>query len=718
MTRPISDLRLRTGKPIPPWLWRFPSGLDGVVAAGIAVLIALCVYASWPVDLRVPFLMTGDATSAQYIFKALLEHGTYTRNPDIGAPFGATMYDYPIPEPTHFLLIRLLGLFSKDPFLAFNMFYLISFATAAFAACWAFKRNGIERLPAIAGAIAFAILPYHFYRLAHVFLASYFAIPIMGHYALRLATFRAQHLDGARAVGWGALLALAIAAGSGVYYAFFGVLFITLAAVLGALHSRHWALLRTGTVYVAVIVGVIAFSLLPNALYHHAEGANALVAQRSPASAEIFGLRLTQLLFPTPGHRLPWFDQFINAYKQSAPLVNENATAALGLIGSTGFLLALAAFFSGNIRRYPLLSAAGALCTAGVLYATIGGFGAIVARLATPEIRGLNRISVFIAFFALFAFLVIARQLIGRHSRQSTNFAFALAVVALAWLDQIPVHAVGKPNAAAFAKQQASFARLQTVVPQGTALFELPYDYFPESPKPPGSYVLLEPYLFTRGLRWSFGDMHGRPSDVWNEQASRLHGNGLSDALADAGFGAIYVDRRGYTDHGTAITKELTMQFGAPIMEDVAQGYVIYRVPSPTPNTPPFIAVETGRGWFPWEPSNHPNDQGAWSRGNADLVIANPNHTAVLFTVKFKLTTLMPRKVTLSYGKQVLSVAQLAPGKPVEVEVVFDADAGVSRLSLATDVEAQLPGNGDRRRLAFRIEDLAYGPRETRIDSK
>ncbi|MEO7013311.1 MAG: hypothetical protein ABI127_03310 [Dokdonella sp.] len=665
-----------------------------------------------------PFLTGGDATSAQYVFKAVLEHGTYTRNPDVGAPFGATMYDYPIPEPTHFLLIRLLGLFSKDPFLAFNVFYLISFASAALAACWAFKKNGVERLPAIAGAVVFAILPYHFYRLAHVFLASYFAIPIFGHYALRLATFRAPHLDGRRGMGWGALLLLALAAGSGVYYAYFGVLFLALACVLGTLHARHWAPLRWGALYIAVVVGVIALSLLPNVLYHLAEGANPLIAHRNPAEAEFYGLRLTQLLFPAPGHRLPLFDNFITAYKNTAPLINENMTAALGLIGSAGFLVALAAFFSGNVRRYPQLWAAGALCTAAVLYATIGGFGAIVARLVTPEIRGLNRISVFIEFFALFAFLVAARQLLGRHARSSTNFVFAAALVALAWADQFPVHAVGKPNAAVFTQQRASFARLQAAVPQATALFELPYDYFPESSRPPGSYYLLEPYLFTRGLRWSFGDMHGRPSDIWNEQAAQLFGKDLSNALGDAGFGAIYLDRRGYADHGTAIEAELATQFGAPIIDDVALGYVVYRVPSPTPNTPPFIAVEQGRGWFAWEPGKQPHEQAAWSKGNADLVIANPRKSTVQFTVRFKLSTLVPRKVSVSYGAQVLSAPQLVPGAAIEVVAIFDANAGISRLSLTTDAAAQVPGNGDPRLLAFRIEDLRYGPQTVRVGAE
>jgi hypothetical protein len=87
-------------------------------------------------------------------------------------------------------LIRLIGLFTTDPFVAVNVFYLFSFASVAFTACWVLQRNDIERLPAIAGAIAFSLLPYHFLRVAHIFLASYAAIPVFCHYALRLATIR------------------------------------------------------------------------------------------------------------------------------------------------------------------------------------------------------------------------------------------------------------------------------------------------------------------------------------------------------------------------------------------------------------------------------------------------------------------------------------------------------------------------------------------------
>jgi phosphoglycerol transferase len=81
--RAISDLSRR----IPTWA-------DCTFAAVIALVVALYTFMPWPLDLHIPILMGSDATSSQYIFKSIFEHGTYLRNPDVGAPFGATMYDY------------------------------------------------------------------------------------------------------------------------------------------------------------------------------------------------------------------------------------------------------------------------------------------------------------------------------------------------------------------------------------------------------------------------------------------------------------------------------------------------------------------------------------------------------------------------------------------------------------------------------------------------
>jgi phosphoglycerol transferase len=683
---------------------RIPVWLDGFVAAAIALLAAMRVYVPWPIDLRTPFVAAGDGLSAQYIIKSILEHGTYALNPDVGAPFGATMYDYPIPEPTHHLFIRFIGLFTHDPFLTFNLFYLSSFAAAAWTACWALQRNGIERLPAIAGAIAFALLPYHFFRIGHVFLASYAAIPVLCHYALQLANYNAPHVAGMPRARWQSVLAIAIAAGTGVYYAFFGLFFIVVATAIGFARSRHGLVLKVGAAYAAVIALTVGLSLLPNTLFHHAEGANPLIANRAPVEAEIFGLKLTQMLFPNSGHRIGALREFMGAYNASAPLVNENMTSSIGLIGTIGFLIALVAFVCDERRRFRELWVAGALCVTGVLYATVGGFGAIVARTVLPEIRGLNRVSVFIAFFAFFAFLAAMRRLnLAAHSRLA-NPLLAGVMIVVTCADEIPTSGVVRPQRPAFEASREFFTKVQSAVPAGTAVFELPYTYFPESAHRVGSYALLEPYLFTHDLRWSFGDMHGRPSDLWNEQASMLTGNDFAGALARAGFGAVYVDRRGYKDNGAAIEKELRSVLGAPVVENATLARALYRVAPPDQNASPLITADVGRGWGRWE--RNASGETSWSLGDADLIVANPNGASIPFSVRFKLNSATVRKVTLSYGEQVLSSVQLKPGEPMDLTASFDAQAGISRLAFETDAPVEHAVGGTRK--AFSISELSY----------
>ncbi|TCO42764.1 hypothetical protein [Dokdonella fugitiva] len=685
---------------VPP---RIPAWVDDVVAALFSLAVGACVFLSWPLDLHTPIVTGGDATSAQYVIKSILEHGSYTRNPDVGAPFGATMYDYPMPEPTHHAFFRLLGLFSKDPFLAFNLFYLLGFAVAAYTACWALRRNGIGRWPAIAGAIAFALLPFHFRRFGHVFLASYAAIPVFAHYTLQLATYRAPHVPGTVRIGALPLLAIAVAAGTGVYYAWFGLLFIVFAAALGAAQSRRWQPLRVGAAFAATIVAVIALSLLPNALYHASEGANAAVAARQAFESEMYGLRITQLLFPTPGHRIAVLDAFMADYKDSVQYVNENSAAALGIVGAIGFMIALGAVFFGDARRHAALWATGAACAAGVLYATIGGFGAIVGRLLTPELRGLNRISVFIGFFALYALLCAFEIATRGRRRRAVDVAFTAVVVAVACFDQIPGKGLVHQSARVIAPRKALYARIRAALPGGARVFELPYTYFPESPHRVGSYSLLEPYLFTQGLEWSFGDMHGRPADVWNEQVAALDGDDLAGALALAGFSAIYVDRRGYEDGGAAVERGLRAHFGAPIVEDANLGRAVYRVPPPRPGMVPHVAVDLGRGW------KAAGGDAASAAGDADLVVANPTSSPVSLALRFRLDSATSRKLVLSYGDQVITAYSVRGGERVEASVSIQAQPGVSRLLVGNEAPIAAAAQDAATKPSVRISGLAWG---------
>ena len=123
-------------------------------------------------------------------------------------------------------------------------------------------------------------------------------------------------------------------------------------------------------------------------------------------------------------------------YNRDALLVNENDSAALGLVGSAGFLLllgrlvlprkpSLALRACGVSAPGPLWEGLAVLNLGAVLLAVRGGLSGLIAMQFT-WIRGYNRISVFIGFFALFAVVLLLEQLRGRvRSARANTLAYA-----------------------------------------------------------------------------------------------------------------------------------------------------------------------------------------------------------------------------------------------------------------------------------------------------
>src|SRR5207302_515103 len=106
-------------------------------------------------------------------------------------------------------------------------------------------------------------------------------------------------------------------------------------------------------------------------------------------------------------------------------LINENDYASLGILGSIGFLLLVGGLFSRkrvapNMGRivdpsYPgVREGLGALNAAALLLGTTGGLGSLFSLLVGPWIRGYNRISIYIAFFAFFALALALEGLVRR----------------------------------------------------------------------------------------------------------------------------------------------------------------------------------------------------------------------------------------------------------------------------------------------------------------
>jgi hypothetical protein len=563
--------------------WTYPL-LAGVLSLGLAAWAMKL----WRADLSVPlrYVEVDDAKFYFGLAKGIIDHGWYASNASLGAPFGQHLYDFPQgADVLNLLIMRALALFSSNPAVVVNAFYLLTFPLIAASAWLALRAAGVSRGAATVCAVIFALLPYHFNRgESHLLLSAYYEVPLGAYLFLSLLGGRplfTRRAEGSRGPAglWSAatgrslqtVLVCVVIGTAGLYYAAFAIVLILGATLAVALARRGRPAVLAGVAVTAVIAVTLGADLGPSIVYQARHGHNAAVA-RAGFESEQLGLKLTNLVLPVRDHRFGPLSHVNQDYSDSfAPGYCESCYATLGTVGTVGFLWlclsGLAMFVAGRGWLAARDGYRHAALGAGLAFVvgTVGGISSLIAFGITPDIRGWNRISVFIAFFSLLAagWLLdgLLRRVGTRPRGALLGFATLAAVLAFgAWDETTPYFIPGYRAVAAEYSSDAVFGRaMDRALPPGSEVFALPYEPYPEgyaprsrgvSPPSPtlgSSYELLRGYLHTSHLRWSYGAIKGRSGDWQSQLAPKPLGLSISAAAA-AGFAGLYVDPRGYED--------------------------------------------------------------------------------------------------------------------------------------------------------------------------
>jgi phosphoglycerol transferase len=271
-------------------------------------------------------------------------------------------------------------------------------------------------------------------------------------------------------------------------------------------------------------------------------------------------LKLRHLISPLPDH---WFAPFRRVEQMTMaarfPNENENQTARLGLVGSIGVIaligvLMVPALAGRGEHRHMILSAA-RLTLAAVLLASIGGIGSLFSVLVSSDIRAYNRIAPFIGFLAMVGVAGWVDQATVR--RAAWRRAAWAAILTIGILDQIvPLLAlkrVGPTVEAEVRRVQSLAGSLESQLTAGAAVFQLPIRPFPLDPgiQKMGLYDHFKPYIASHSLRWSYPSM-SRTQVRWERRIAAIPLQELPRRLANEGFSAILLDRRGYTESEAA----------------------------------------------------------------------------------------------------------------------------------------------------------------------
>ncbi len=359
---------------------------------------------------------------------------------------------------------------------------------------------------------------------------------------------------------------------SGAYYAFFSCFLLLAAGTAAAIRERRWTTLAASALPALLVAGALAAALAPSFLYRARHGRNFEVAAQCAGEADIFGLNVSEMLLPVHQHRIEYLaklrERFLAPPRRPT---GEAAAVSLGALASLGFVWLVGRFLwrrGGRAERSE--DGLAYLTAASVALGTIGGLGCQIACRLSPMIRCYNRLSIFIAFFAVAAVFLLVQRLAGRFAKGLWSGAACAAGLAallgLGLFDQFSSHFT--PQYALVRKEYASDEdfgrRMEAALPAGSMIYEMPYVLFPEGPAVGnlGGYELLRPWLHTRTLRWSFGAVRGRAAASWHADLAKRPLPEVVEKIALAGFRGVYLDRAGFADGGAKEEAELSRLLG------------------------------------------------------------------------------------------------------------------------------------------------------------
>jgi phosphoglycerol transferase len=701
-----------------------------------AALLSLAIYFwvadLWKADFKVLFTYYsgGDLFWNAATLKGLMENGSHLVNPSLGAPFGLQTYDFPASDALYYGLLRLLSVFAGNYATTINLFYVLSYPLTALSALWVFRRFAIGTVPGVICSLFYTFLAAHFRRgLPHLQFACYYLVPLLFWVVLTIGIPGGGRPSGGlkemlKSRWFLGRLAVCVAVGSfGFYYSFFGMFFLAGGGLFAwAVHKY-----RTGFLASSVLVGAMLLTslcnVLPNIMFWAREGTNPAAVVRAPIAAEVYGLKITHLLLPNLGHRVPLLAEFRRFYVEQSGANEASTTAGFGVIGGLGFILLLAcSLFRGrNAFRNDPIELLGTLNLMGVLLATVGGFGSILSFLGLQQIRAYNRISVFLAFLAFMAVALVWQKLEKSLFAGSRPFFIlvSLLVAVFGLWDEIPAGVA--PNYAlssAQCAQDASYvAMLESSTPPRSMIFQLPYIPFPEYPPvlQMTDYSHFRPYLHSKHLRWSYGAIKGRQGAVWMEATSSLPVPQMVKAVAGAGYAGIYIDRYGYADHAAALEAQLAGLLGTtPIVSGdnrlcyFSLGALARKSAVQGASLPDLgvTAVESKweGGFSILETQGHENWR--WCGNSGVLRLINKSKDIAWVRLSATVTTGWPEDEKVRIGSALFSDELTTNVKGLEWERVVALPPGESLVKFTSNAKRVATAPGESRVLVFALHDF------------
>ncbi|WP_416652694.1 hypothetical protein [Candidatus Pseudothioglobus sp. Uisw_086] len=643
-------------------------------------------------------------------------------SPHLNAPFHFQMYDFPLPFFSNFVYIKFLSIFSSDSVVVFNLYYISTYFLNAFTMFWVLRRLRVNVYLAISIGILFTFLPFHFWRLPHTFYSGYCFIPLWIYYLLLLTNkkplfFKKKVGESKYSFDWSKrniiiILVMLISSTWNFYYTFFFTFLIGFTLLSNFVYRNSKYHILSTLIFLSLAVAPFAGNMLPYKAYEIENGKNYQVGQRDPISSETLGLTVATLVFPVIDHRVEILKKLSNNYAYKSLLFNESNDATLGLFGAIGFaILIFSIFFYSLLPR--ILSRLSQLNLFVLLFSTVGGFGVVFAYVITPQIRALNRISMFIAAMSFIAIAVVLNKYINKtgNKKQAVFMALSFFILCFGVFDLVST----KMNLEPVDKFKTEYLSDKNFIQQIESKFDVssqkisiaqyPYLSFPENPgiHTMGNYEQFQGYLHSDKLYWSFGAIKGRPADIWWKGLNEKSIEEQIQTLQQAGFSGIMINRNGYQDNAKGLENKLIQLLGAKPMISENKIVSFFRL-YPTSNEIRFSRIAFN-SFYEWE--GEPG-KFRWAGDNANISLFNDQGSSKTNNISFTLGTLRDRSMVIKLNEEVLESFEIKRGESTQHTFNLKLNPGQNILKFETMEPARSPGGADNRKLAFSVGEFVY----------
>lgn len=559
-------------------------GKASLFVASIVVTLEILFLRLWKADLTVPFNYWGDTLWFLVPVKGMIDNGWVYEIPQLSAPFGLSAAAFPSMTNFDWAVMKGISIFTSEPGLILNIFWLLSIVLTALFANLALNILGVRTWAAIFMSVIYAFLPFAFLRnVAHISLV-YYCVPLLVMYAIFLARGCDHQQAGVvRIFGYVAIIAQGL---NYIYFSFFSALLFAFAGWIGFAHQKKWAPVRGAVVAIVVLVFTASLNLMPtfHSWYIHEKPPE--MSYKSAQEAEVYGLKIRKMIAPNEFNRLPIFKQWgISDRYAGFPNENENVTARLGPMAAAGFLFLLMVS-AGLVRLHEpdklQIKSIAALSLFTLLFTTVGGFGAVFNQVLS-DFRGYNRFSVFIAFLGLAGLIFWIQGRINGAVKPRKKILLVVALLLFGvfslydqLLDAQHLNNRRKSDEVSAQHERNFVKQLESQALPGTSVFQLPVTGFP----PDGGTERMLPYDHARPYFWSSSLNYSWPSfsrqhHAWLSSIERLQGREFLDALILSGFKLVWIDRFGYADNGKQLIFTLLDAGAKEILQGASTRYVV-----------------------------------------------------------------------------------------------------------------------------------------------